>query len=259
MRKTIADPLFLFFVALLFLQIKRLFTGRRRRRTPFAHSIVYFIITAGLALLGTHAVESMLIGHLSSQYPIPAAEEIQQVDVLIVLSGGMVAAYDTSTTPDAGTYDQPDAWTTARVRQGARAFEQSQARVFVVSGRLGSAQPDKLVRAMASFAQELGVPAERIALEPNARNTMQHPLELKQLGIVRENDIVGVVTSAWHLPRAIAEFEKHFSRVVAIPAYDTAIYEKRGILAWLPRSRSLASSTTAITEYIGMLWYRISS
>src|SRR5690606_24775100 len=77
------------------------------------------------------------------------------------------------------------------------------------------------------------------------------------LGIVEPGDTVGVVTSSWHLPRAMREFQQQFEHVVAVPAFDVAVDEKRGLLRWMPRSRHLASPATALAEYIGMIWYRI--
>src|SRR5690606_18576345 len=203
-------------------------------------------------------------------------------------------------------YDQPDAWTTARVRQGVRTFFESDARLLVVSGRwvlagsgaratstkaslddvprddvpgayvprdhrsgddgfpgvapgddMARDDPARLALAMKQLAVELGVPEDRIVVEPNARNTREHPIELLRLRVVEPDDTIGVVTSSWHLPRAMREFEKVFPDVVAVPAFDVAVDQKTGILRWMPRSRHLASSATALAEYIGMLWYRL--
>lgn len=296
MGKALADPLFWVLAAAVAAQLvsyverRRLggagrpYLSPRVRRAARASRIGLAVATLALWLLSTHAVESFLIGKLSSVHPIPSEEDVARIDVVVVLSGGFVDA-------PVRAYDQPDAWTTARVIQGVRTFFDSNARVLVMSGRWaranvgvdgsrrqegapgvgetgvpesGSEQTTtddaaRLAIAMKQLAVNFGVPPERIVIEPNARTTREHPVELLRLGVVEPGDTVGVVTSSWHLPRAVREFEKVFDDVVAVPAFDVAVNQKGGLLRWMPRSMHLESSATALAEYIGMLWYRLSS
>lgn len=314
MSKAVADPLFWCLSLAILAQILAFRVRRQLGRAGRVALVVAAIGTAGLWLLSTHAAESYLIGRLSAVHPVPAAEDVARIDVVVVLSGGFVEAPDPA-------YDQPDAWTTVRVRQGVRTFFESDARLLVVSGRwvlagsgaratstkaslddvprddvpgadvpgdnvprddvaradvprdhrsgddgfpgvapgddMARDDPARLALAMKQLAVELGVPEDRIVVEPNARNTREHPIELLRLRVVEPDDTIGVVTSSWHLPRAMREFEKVFPDVVAVPAFDVAVDQKTGILRWMPRSRHLASSATALAEYIGMLWYRL--
>lgn len=266
MGKTIADPLFLALVSVLFVQIVLYREWGRLRRAARVGLLILTVATAGLWLLGTHAAESFLIDRLSRVHPLPEAADIASVDVVVVLSGGFVDVRSVHASPGeidrphATAYDQPDAWSTARVVQGVRTFFASDARLLVVSGYWGGggegADSARLVEAMKGLAIDLGVPAESIVMEPDARTTRQHPPEVKGLGVVAPEETIAVVTSSWHLPRAMREFEKHFEHIVAVPAFDTAVDQKRGLLRWLPRSYSLTSSATAVAEYVGIIWYR---
>lgn len=276
MGKAIADPLFIFLVVIIGVQAALYLNWRKSGRLARFALIVLSTAAVGLWLLGTHAAESYLIGRLNSVHPIPSREAVADIDVVIVLSGGFVAA-------PVAAYEQLDTWTTARVVQGVRTFFESDARLLVVSGRWArgeardegrgeergeelsddsarvtdaSAGAARMAQSMKQLAVNLGVPGDKIVVEPLARTTREHPLELLNLNVVEAGDTVGVVTSSWHLPRAMREFEKHFPALVAVPAFDTAIDDKRGLLRWMPRSRSLASSATALAEYIGMIWYR---
>lgn len=248
MGKALADPLFMFLVAaiaaqwLIFRRWSRLTRLGRLGLSVLAAACVV------LWLLGTHAVESELINRLGAPHPAPSEAAISEIDVIIVLSGGFV-------TPPVAGYEQPDAWTTARLIQGVRTFQRSGARLLVVSGAGPGEDATGLAHSMKELAVQLGVPAEQIVVEPNSRNTRQHPIELAKLNIVAADETVGVVTSSWHLPRAMGEFESTFPNTVAVPAFDTPIGQKRGLLRWMPRSLSLASSATALSEYIGMVWY----
>ena len=94
-------------------------------------------------------------------------------------------------------------------------------------------------------------------VEPNARNTREHPIELLAAG-GGADDTIGVVTSSWHLPRAMREFEKVFPDVVAVPAFDVAVDQKTGILRWMPRRgtwrrRPLRSPSTSACFGTGFL------
>lgn len=254
MGKALADPLFMFLAVVITVQIALYREWPRLRRIGRIVLLALTTATAGLWLLGTHAAESYLIDRLSAVHPIPSESDVAEIDVVIVLSGGFVAAPETA-------YDQPDAWTTARVIQGVRTYFASDARLLVVSGHwdthpLGP-NDAPLTNSMKALAVGLGIPPEHVLVEPNARTTREHPVELTKLGVVAEGETVGVVTSSWHLLRAMREFEKHFPHVVAVPAFDTAINQKYEILRWIPRSLSLASSATALAEYIGTVWYRI--
>lgn len=244
--------------------------------------------TVVLSLLGTHAVESFLIQRLSAPYVSPAPEEIADIDVVVVLTGGFVdtpggplsvedgrepagepggdmveRVVDRSSQTDRlsefiRTYDQPDSWSTARLIQGVRTYFESGARTLVITGYWVGENPARLGHSMKAIAVALGAAPDAVVVEPKARTTREHPVELARLGVVRPEDTLGIVTSSWHLRRAMGEFAKQFpNRLVAVPAHDTAVDQKHGLLRWLPRSRSLASSATALAEYIGMVWYRL--
>lgn len=277
--KALADPLFMFLAGVIVLQLSLYRNWSRIRGRGRFGLLLLTALTGALWLLGTHEVESRLIERLNRIHPVPSPETVADIDVVIVLSGGYVDAPD-------GTYDQLDHWSTARVRQGVRTYFESGARLLIVTGRggpvsavatggdssgaggdsereqsggdaNGGSGPERVARGMKRFAVELGVPPERVVEEPFARTTREHPIELIRLNVVGPEDTIGVVTSSWHLPRAMIEFGKHFPRTVAVPAFDTAIHRKTGLLRWMPRSLSLANSATAVTEHIGILWYRM--
>src|SRR5690606_14778866 len=227
MGKALADPLLWVLAIAVLVQASLLLDGRHLSRRSRCALVLGIATTTGLWLLSTHAVESYLLVRLGSVHPVPAGEDVARIDVVVVLSGGFVEAPDPA-------YDQPDAWTTARVRQGVRTFLESDARLLVVSGRwvlAGSGaratstkaslddgprddvpgadvpgpdvpgdnvprvardDPARLALAMKQLAVELGVPEDRIVVEPNARNTREHPIELLRLRVVEPDDTIGV-------------------------------------------------------------------
>ena len=103
----------------------------------------------------------------------------------------------------------------------------------------------------------MGVPIDKIIVDPLSRNTFEHPMRVLDLQEIKRTDRIGVVTSAWHLPRAMAEFRLYFSKVIAIPCDYSSIGSSHGWLSFIPNVSALEKNTTIMHEYIGRWWYLI--
>jgi uncharacterized SAM-binding protein YcdF (DUF218 family) len=125
---------------------------------------------------------------------------------------------------------------------------------LIVSGNNGT---DHLSHAqiLSEAAQSLGVAADRIVRLDDTRDTEDEALELaRRLG--RQPFLL--VTSAWHLPRAMALCEKAGANPVPAPAdfmvrpgADTGW----GLVTW--DLGALERSTKALHERLGLLWIRL--
>jgi uncharacterized SAM-binding protein YcdF (DUF218 family) len=60
---------------------------------------------------------------------------------------------------------------------------------------------------MATLLSELGVPRDAILLEPSSRNTYQNAVNTRAILEVQGIDRVLLVTSAFHMRRAVAAFQ----------------------------------------------------
>ena len=108
----------------------------------------------------------------------------------------------------------------------------------------------------------LGVPDSAISLEGRSRNTTENARETVKLIRAIEARRVLLVTSAMHMPRALSIFQRTFrdSGVTVLPA-STDVEGLPGTLhplgRWLPDADSLALSTRALKEYIGLFAIQI--
>jgi uncharacterized SAM-binding protein YcdF (DUF218 family) len=113
-----------------------------------------------------------------------------------------------------------------------------------------------MVDLMRELAVEHGVPQEKILLEPFSRNTFEHPREVRKLAQIDETATIAVVTDAWHLPRAIAEFKRYFQRVKPISCGIHTL-PTVGLGDLLPQVEALELTAMMMHEYIGSVWYSL--
>jgi len=127
--------------------------------------------------------------------------------------------------------------------------------LLVVSGGLGG--PDTEADLMRSLAVSLGVPEERIVLERGSLTTYESALRVAEWADERGIGRVHLVTSALHMPRAAATFERQGLTVCPHPVDWKQVPVDPG--SWFfPQISALARSTAAIREAMALVWYRIS-
>lgn len=111
-----------------------------------------------------------------------------------------------------------------------------------------------------SYAIAAGIPADAFMVEIASRTTYENGVAVAQLlrerkpGIVRPKILL--VTSAWHMPRAVAVFKE--LGVTTIPIPVDSIHRSASVtpLNLLPSADAFSTSVLSIHEWIGMLGYR---
>jgi uncharacterized SAM-binding protein YcdF (DUF218 family) len=151
-----------------------------------------------------------------------------------------------------------------RLFQAARLYLAGKApRVVVSAGRLTWSREQPESTGMADVLEFFGVPRTAILEEPRSRNTYENAVETRRLLAPEGIDRVLLVTSAIHMPRAVALFRCAGFEVVPAPAdflvaegdpYGFGDGSLEGILlALLPDAQSLEFTTRALKEYLGLL------
>src|SRR5690606_22170344 len=110
---------------------------------------------------------------------------------------------------------------------------------------------------VAAFLKAAGVAPERIVLESQSRNTFENALYLRDLLEPRPGNQWLLVTSAWHMPRAVGAFRQAGFSVIAWPTD----YRTRGAgdLArpFDTMTEGLRRTDMAVREWIGLVAYRM--
>lgn len=102
-----------------------------------------------------------------------------------------------------------------------------------------------------------GIDPSRIVVEPRARNTYENAVEVKKIALEHGWKSLVVVTSAFHMTRALGCFA-----AVELPV-DSLVVDRRSAapdgksMRWVPQTSALDQSTDALHEWVGRVVYRL--
>jgi len=153
--------------------------------------------------------------------------------------------------------DSIGATTLQRVRYAAWLQRRTQLPLIVSGSSPTQAQPatGSLMRKV--LEQEFRVPVA--AVEDRSRNTRENAAFTVEILQGMKLDRILLVSSAWHLPRAVEAFERFGLRVTPAPTVFETRDDSDGMQLddFLPGVGSLERSYLAIHEYLGRVWYRL--
>ena len=220
-----------------------LWRGRRR-----SGALLLSVALGWLWLWSTPAFSDWLRATLEQRYPPAPLAQLPTADAIVVLGGAMEAAAPPARLdPNLGA-------AVDRIWYAARLYRTGKApRILVSGGQLpwsGVEQPESLV--MAELLQEWGVPAAAILQESASRTTREnrdYSLPILQAHGIRR---VLLVTSALHMPRALALFRTTDLEVIPAPTdFEIHAINNAHLLRWLPDAQTLADGSRAFKEYLG--------
>lgn len=222
------------------------------------------LVIAALVILwlgSTSGTANALARSLEQRYLPP--EEMPQAEVIVVLGGGTEAADSPRQTVEVNSAGDRVLYAAHLYRQGAAPH------ILLTGGEIdwqsgsGSSPADQ----MSLILMEIGIPQEALWLETQSQNTYENAVNSKIILEEKGINRILLVTSAMHMPRAVALFEKQGFEVVPLPV-DFTITEGlsgagRGaslqsrIVAIIPSASSLSLTTNALKEYLGYLIYKL--
>ena len=105
---------------------------------------------------------------------------------------------------------------------------------------------------LGSLALDMGLPARQVKVDAESRNTRENAQYSKRLLASIKGPRI-LITSAAHMPRAVACFRKVGVEVVPWPVDYRRTGSGPG--SWLPKPATLFRSNAALHEYAGWLYY----
>jgi uncharacterized SAM-binding protein YcdF (DUF218 family) len=209
------------------------------RSTPRTVVVLSILLPVGLCILliGLHKLPaSLLLGPLETRFPMWRQEAARRVDGIIFL-GGFHLEYN------AGEWSGIPSVAAERVVTAVRLSKlYPEARVLYSGGgneaRLGK-----------EILVGLGIPPEKISIEDRSRSTSENAKFSKIIAAPNRSETWLLVTSAYHMPRAVGAFRAAGFPVEACPV------EFLGPKADKPGDDYVAK---ALREYIALIVYWLS-
>jgi uncharacterized SAM-binding protein YcdF (DUF218 family) len=236
-------PLNLFYTLLVFSLALMLL---RLRKTAVTVSVIGFAWVLAWSL----PITSLSLGSaLETRYPQITATDSPYADAIVVLGGNTASGRANWFLP----YEKEHAL--LRTDTAVDLYLAGRAPKVLLSGAALKGEISN-ARSMAAIIRQQGVPNSALILEHSSRTTYENAAlteeELKANGI----RTILLVTSALHMPRAMAAFSKQSVQITAIPTAAQIFLPTDGSVSkYLPNQRALHASRTIIKEYVGLLVY----
>lgn len=226
---------------------------KRQRAGKVLVTIGFFV----LLLLSFGIIPDYMLGSLERQYPqynqplvneILKSENQSPLKYVVVLGGGHILA------PELPIFSQLSKSTLTRVVAGVSLYRKHPGSKLVLSGGI-LFDPIPEAKMMKRAAMELGVAENEIILESQSRDTIEEVLVLKS--IVKEDPFI-LITSASHMPRAMAMFKKAGFKPIPAPVnHEVKHTQFHGSGSFFPTASNIEKAETAIHEYLGIIWGKL--
>lgn len=188
-------------------------------------------------------------GLLEQRYPYQPAPSMPTAQAIVVLGGNSANGRRNWFEP----YDRDTA--IVRTDTAAQLYAAGRAPLVIVSGAaLDGGQSEATM--MASALERDGVPAQAIMKENQSDTTRENAVYTARL--LRDQGIERflLVTSALHMPRSMASFQKQgLNPIAAASPPQIVVPDDPDFAFWLPNMRALNASRSIIKEYLGLLVY----
>src|SRR5579863_2865274 len=219
----------------------------RRLGAALAATSILLMIVAGFSPVG-----SLLLRPLEHRFPPPPANIAAPTGIIVLggaMDSGLSEARGVPTLLPAG----------ARLTEGVvLARRYPKARLIITSGMASiSGRGIAEAPAVRDLWISLGVPADQITVEDKSRNTWENGTFTRALVHPKPDETWLIVTSAWHMPRAMGIFRKLGFNVIAYPVDYETYGDSRD---FQPPHLALDEMTrleNAMHEWIGLFAYHL--
>ncbi len=180
-------------------------------------------------------VADFIVKNLEDDFTPLSQQKLDEADTIVVLSGGAKA----------------DVLRSSEVLRISTLKEHSSELIISGTQELADRESTSLVE---TFFVSRGVPAEMIYIEDESRNTRENAKQI--VSRVGEEPFF-LVTSAYHMKRALTEFEKLNANPIPAPTDFRAKRSSYGVGDYIPNSENLRKSDLAVHEYFGIIYYAL--
>jgi uncharacterized SAM-binding protein YcdF (DUF218 family) len=233
---------------ILILLLVGLFLSLTRRRRSGLVFLGLGIVLYGCLSMGSTA--RILVRPLESAYPPLGHGRLPSQGTLIVLGGGV------SPLVDLPAADRLGRASLRRALEAVRLYHLMSGPEILVCGGPGNPfSPVAEAPVLREFLVGVGIPEDKIVVESESRTTFENVERLLTMPLKRP---LILVTSARHMYRALKVFSAFGEAPTPAPCDFHPLGRPGDLLLYLPSAEALSTSTSALYEYLGVAWYRLS-
>ncbi|MDG2356409.1 MAG: YdcF family protein [Paracoccaceae bacterium] len=189
--------------------------------------------------------------YLEKDYPVIELKNIPKVDSIVVLSGMIRNIEKTN-----GEIDYEFSEAVDRFEAGISLMELGKSTSIIFTrGWLAWSVGMPEGEYLRSLAVARGINTNNISLTPEVKNTDEEAEAIFRL--LGSNNTIALVTSAFHMPRAIKVFEQRNFNIVPIAVDRRAGVSKLTFLDFLPSGNAIAENSLFFREIIGRVYYAL--
>lgn len=195
-------------------------------------------------------ISHSLIKSLEGDYEIQNIDQIATYDAVVVLSG-MIKPIQTQNEIKYEFSEGVD-----RILAGIALVKNQKAKkLFLTRGLLPWSIGAPEGEVLSEFAQANGIPKNKILLTGQVQNTNDEAKEIAKL--IGPDDSIILVTSAFHMPRALTVFQNQNISVAPFAVDFHHGARKTDILDFLPQAYALKDTSLFFREMIGRAYYSL--
>ena len=211
--------------------------------------VTYACLAMALWIVSSAPAGWWLTNRLETGYsmsPIPDG------DVIIMLGGGVY-----SKSPDMSGIGAPSGDTMERLVTALRLNRRTGLPILLTGGSVFAGTASS-ARIAARFLKDMGVAPEKLIIEEKSRDTYENALYSARICRQKNFENPIVLTSAVHLRRSLLCFKAVGLQVTPYPsAMTTSSNQSFHWTDYLPNYHMIATTSAALHEWIGLLYYRL--
>ena len=214
-------------------------------------ALVLLVFSIVVVVTASSPITGYFYGKIEQAYPPITIEATPKADAIVLLAGDVSIPIS----PRVESQIRGN-----RVLHASRLYKAHKAPLIFVSG--GNTFHQEGIEPEAYYSKEilieLGIPGSAILYEGTSRNTRENALETKRILESKNIKKILLTTSSFHMPRAVATFEK--VGFIVIPSTSSAgSYEAKPltltIIESFPSLSELGRLQSVIHEYMGIAVY----
>ena len=230
------------------LSLVLLVTALTLRRWSLVLTAVVCLFLASLPL-----VSKTLLRSLETVTPELSVQEVPVADGILVLSGILGP-----NRPDGFKLNWGEAYD--RFDAGVRLWQAGKAPFLVLTdpALVQTGEHETEGKRLMKEALKLGLAENHLLLIGPIGNTAQEAELFDRIARERGWQQVILVTSAWHMPRALERFHRTGLQILPFPVdYRTASTEKISLIDFFPSAAAMAGTEIYMREWIGRWFYHL--